>query len=91
MVLQGMTDGLTEIGQCYGMEMNVENVEKGKVMTTSRQPSATQNMTGQNNRGMWSISNIWVMQNVGRKLWPGLPRKMQRSTKRIILSAENWI
>ena len=35
-VLQGMTDKLTEIGRCYGMEMNVG---KTKVMRISRQPS----------------------------------------------------
>ena len=35
-VLQGMIDKLTEIGRCYGMEINVE---KTKVMRISRQPS----------------------------------------------------
>ena len=35
-VLQGMIDKLTEIGRCYGMEMNVE---KTKVLRISRQPS----------------------------------------------------
>ena len=35
-VLQGMIDKLIEIGNCYGMEMNVE---KTKVMKISRQPS----------------------------------------------------
>ena len=35
-MLQGMIDKLTEIGRCYGMEMNVE---KTKVMRISRQPS----------------------------------------------------
>jgi hypothetical protein len=35
-VLQGMIDKLTEIGRCYGMEMNVE---KTKVMRISRQQS----------------------------------------------------
>jgi hypothetical protein len=34
-VLQDMIDKLTEIGRCYGMEMNVE---KTKVMKISRQP-----------------------------------------------------
>ena len=34
-VLQDMIDKLTEIGRCYGMEMNVE---KTKVMRISRQP-----------------------------------------------------
>ena len=36
-VLQSMIDKLIEMGSCYGMEMNVE---KTKVMRTSRQPSA---------------------------------------------------
>ena len=35
-VLQGMIDKITEIGRCYGMEMNVENT---KLMRISRQPS----------------------------------------------------
>jgi len=35
--LQGVTDGLTEIGRCNGMEMNVE---KTKVIRISWQPSA---------------------------------------------------
>jgi hypothetical protein len=34
-VLQDIIDKLTEIGRCYGMEMNVE---KTKVMRISRQP-----------------------------------------------------
>jgi hypothetical protein len=34
-VLYGMIDRLSEIGRCYGMEMNVE---KTKVMRISRQP-----------------------------------------------------
>ena len=34
-VLQDMIDKLTEIGRCYGMEMNVE---KTKVMRISKQP-----------------------------------------------------
>ena len=40
-VLQGMKDGLFEIGVCYGMEMNVV---KTKVMRMSRQPSPIQLM-----------------------------------------------
>jgi hypothetical protein len=42
MVPQGMTDRLSEIGRCYGMEMNVE---KTKVRRISRQPSPVQIMT----------------------------------------------
>jgi len=34
--LQGVTDGLTEIGRCNGMEMNVEKTE---VIRISRQLS----------------------------------------------------
>ena len=34
-MLQDMIDKLTEIGSCYGMEMNVE---KAKVMRIARQP-----------------------------------------------------
>ena len=40
-VLQGMIERLTEIGRCYGMEMNVE---KNKMMRISKQPSPVQNM-----------------------------------------------
>jgi hypothetical protein len=43
-VLQDMVDRLTEIGRCYGMEMNVE---KTKVMRISRQPSPVQIMIDQ--------------------------------------------
>jgi hypothetical protein len=35
-VLQGMIDRLTEIGRCYGMEMNVGRT---KVMRISKQPT----------------------------------------------------
>jgi hypothetical protein len=38
-VLQGMIRRQTEIGRCYGIEMNVE---KTKVMRISRQPSPVQ-------------------------------------------------
>ena len=34
-VLQNMIDKLTEIGRCYGMDMNVDKI---KVMRISRQP-----------------------------------------------------
>ena len=40
-LLQGMTERLTEIGRCYGLEINVE---KSKVMRMSRQPSPIQIM-----------------------------------------------
>jgi len=35
MVLQGMIDRLTEVGRCYGMEMNMLET---KVMRISRRP-----------------------------------------------------
>ena len=43
-VIQGMSDRLTEIGICYGMEMNVE---KRKVIRISRQPSPLEIMIDQ--------------------------------------------
>ena len=43
-VLLHMTDKLTEIGRCYGMEINVE---KTKVMRISRQPFAVKIMIDQ--------------------------------------------
>jgi hypothetical protein len=43
-VLQGMVDRLSEIGRCYGMEMDVE---KTKVMRISRQPSQMKIMIDQ--------------------------------------------
>jgi len=48
-VLQGMIDKLTEIGRCYGMEMNVENT---KVMRISRQTSP---VTVDQKQRMWKI------------------------------------
>jgi hypothetical protein len=44
MVLQDMIDKLTEIGRCYGVEMNVE---KTNVMRISRQPSPVKLMINQ--------------------------------------------
>ena len=41
---QGTADRLTEIGICYGMEMNVE---KTKVMRISKQPSLVHTLTNQ--------------------------------------------
>ena len=43
-VMQGMSDRLTEIGICYGIEMNVENI---KVIRILRQPSPLQIMVDQ--------------------------------------------
>ena len=43
-VLQGIIDKLTEIGRCYGMEMNVEET---KVMRISRQQSPVKIMIDQ--------------------------------------------
>jgi hypothetical protein len=47
-VLQGIIDRLTETGQCHGMEMNVEKV---KVMTFPRQPSAIEIVANENKLG----------------------------------------
>jgi hypothetical protein len=54
MVLQDMTDKLTETGRCYGMEINVE---KTKVMRVLRQPYPVKLMT-KNNWRMWNFLNI---------------------------------
>jgi hypothetical protein len=43
-VLQDMVDRLSEIGRCYGMEINVD---KTKVMRISRQPAPTKIMIDQ--------------------------------------------
>jgi hypothetical protein len=43
-VLQGMINGITETGRCYGMEMRVETP---KVMRISREPSPIQIMMDQ--------------------------------------------
>jgi hypothetical protein len=56
-VLQGLMERLTEIGRCYGMEMNVE---KTKVMRISRQPSPIQIMEDQKQRRMWNILAVWA-------------------------------
>ena len=72
-VLQGMTDKLTEIGKCYGMEMNVE---KTKVMRISRQPSAVTIMIDQKLENVECFkylgSMIKMMEDVRMKLNPGL-------------------
>jgi hypothetical protein len=52
-VLQDMTDRLTEIRGCYGMEMNME---KARVMRISRQTSPIQiEIDQKKNRRMWNI------------------------------------
>ena len=47
-ILQGMTDGLSQDGRHYEMEMNVENT---KVMRISREPCPVQIMTDQKQLG----------------------------------------
>jgi len=59
MVLQNMTDRLTEAGGHYGMEMNVK---KTKVMRISRQSSTVKIIIDQKNKRMWNISTPWVAQ-----------------------------
>ena len=89
MMLQGVTDRLTEIVQCYGKEMNVE---KANGMTIWRQPSAAQIMTGQNNREMWSFfSNIWVNARCRREIMSRFAVANAAFDKRRILSADNCI
>jgi hypothetical protein len=56
-VLQGMTDRITELGRCYGMEMNVEKNYGNEI---ARQPSPIKNYDIKNNWRMWDISIIWV-------------------------------
>ena len=55
-LLQGMIDGLIEIGRCSGMEMNVR---KTKVMTILWVPSPLQIMNI-NKQRMQNILTIWV-------------------------------
>jgi hypothetical protein len=55
-LLQGMIDGLIEIGRCSGMEMNVR---KTKVMTILRVPPPLQIMII-NKQRMQNILTIWV-------------------------------
>jgi hypothetical protein len=54
-VLQDMTDTLTEIGGCYGVEMTVEET---KVMRISRQSFPVKIMTDK--KQLWNLLNIWV-------------------------------
>ena len=56
-VLQSMIDKLTEVGKCYGMEMNVE---KTKVMRISRQSFPVTIMIGQKNWKIWNVLIICV-------------------------------
>jgi len=59
-VLQDMIDKLTEIGRCYGMEMNVE---KTKVMRISRQPSPVTIMIDQK-----QLENVECLKYLGSML-----------------------
>jgi hypothetical protein len=42
-VLQGITYRLTEVGRCFGMEMNVD---KSTILRTSKQPFTVKSMIG---------------------------------------------
>jgi len=59
-VLQDMIDKLTEIGECYGMEMNVENT---KVMRISRQSFPVKIIIGQK-----KLENVESFKYLGRIL-----------------------
>jgi len=54
MVLQGMIATLSEIGSCFGMEMNVE-----KLRTISRQISPIETMTDQKQPVNMEYFNYW--------------------------------
>jgi len=55
-----MIDKVTEIGRCYGMEMNVE---KTKVMRISRQPFSVKIITDQK-----ELENVESFKNLGSML-----------------------
>ena len=55
-----MIDKLTEIGRCYGMEMNVE---KTKIMRISRQPSPVTIMLDQK-----QLENVECFKHLGSML-----------------------
>jgi hypothetical protein len=55
MMLQGMIDGLIEIGRCRGVEISVEKVN---VLRISRQSSPMQIMI--ETTGDWNVSTVWV-------------------------------
>jgi hypothetical protein len=57
MVLQDMIDKLTEIGRCYGMEMNVE---KTNLMRLSRQPFPVKLMIDQKQMENVEFFNLYV-------------------------------
>jgi len=59
-VLQGMIDKLIKIGRCCGMEMDVE---KTKVMRTSRQPSPVTIMIDQK-----QLENVECFKYLGNML-----------------------
>jgi hypothetical protein len=56
-LIHGMVEKLTDIGRCYGLEINVG---KTKVIRMSRQSSPIQIMIYENSQRMWNISANWV-------------------------------
>jgi hypothetical protein len=52
-----MIDRITEIGRCYGMEMNVE---KAKVMRISKKQSPVRTVTDQKQLDNVEYFKIWV-------------------------------
>jgi hypothetical protein len=77
MVLQGTIDRLTEVGRCYGLEMNVLET---KVMRISRRSPAAEIIIGQKQLG-----NV-MMQDVHMKLNTKLPWQKQHATRRLFTS-----
>jgi hypothetical protein len=71
MVLQGMTNRLTEIGRSYRMEINMEETN---VMRISKQPSLVQNMIHKK-----QLENVEYFNHLGTMITkhvkhnPGLP------------------
>ena len=55
-VLQVISDRVNEIRRCYGMEVNVE---KTKVMKTSRQPSSMRSMIDQKQQENVEYFKYW--------------------------------
>jgi hypothetical protein len=59
-MLEGMSDRIIEIGRCYGTEMNLE---KSKILRTSREPSPVQTTTDHK-----QLENVPYFSGLGRMI-----------------------
>jgi lipid II:glycine glycyltransferase (peptidoglycan interpeptide bridge formation enzyme) len=88
-----MTDRLTEIEKCCGMEINMEKTKEMRISSELSPSSITRDQKKQENLEYFfnyldSVIKKYV--NIHVKFNPGLPLQKQHSTGRRLFSPSNW-